>query len=324
MSIRLANMVLRAFVAFTMLLRLASADASGDVAGTCQEGSALLQHGTQVSVRQPEEASQSQLSLSALDSCDEYDLRLTGALESIEKATLEELKDMHYVANLIRQVGLVEDFRPLYGNESVNQLHVYGNRTLAEGVGSAGMYQLPMQMACALRSLSELNITTFMEVGIYTGWTGVFMTAYLSRFQPELRSIGVDITDYQSDCVKQAMIALKREYVEVSTDPAEGTPQLLAAADSLREGELIDLCFIDGDHSYDGVHHDVQALHSSCKYMMLHDVIDRDCPGVRQQWQELIAENDTHVVANCFQQPADLSGKYAKTFSLGIGIARVA
>eukprot|EP00971_Amphidinium_carterae_P167063 3310615-Amphidinium_carterae.1 len=27
-----------------MLLRLASADASGDVAGTCQEGSALLQH----------------------------------------------------------------------------------------------------------------------------------------------------------------------------------------------------------------------------------------------------------------------------------------
>eukprot|EP00971_Amphidinium_carterae_P255749 5077600-Amphidinium_carterae.1 len=70
MSIRVANMVLRAVAAFTMLLRLASADAPADVAGTCQEGSALLQHGTQVSVRQPEEASQSQLSLSALDSCD--------------------------------------------------------------------------------------------------------------------------------------------------------------------------------------------------------------------------------------------------------------
>jgi len=314
--------MLLAIVALTMW---PSATSSPDGASdTCQDGSALLQHGTRLSLRRPQQVLREELYRNAASICDEYDLRLVGALHSIETATLEKLKDIHYVADLIRQVGLVEDFRPLYGNESVNQLHVYGNRTLAEGVGSAGMYQLPLQMACALVHLSDLNITTFLEVGIYTGWTGVFMTAYLSRFQPDFRSTGVDIADFQSPCVKQAMSALSRDYVEISADATVGTPQLLSAADSLRDDELIDLCFIDGDHSYEGVHHDVQALHASCKYMMLHDVIDRDCPGVRQQWQELTAEATTRVVANCFQQPAGLQGLYAKTFSLGIGIVKVA
>eukprot|EP00971_Amphidinium_carterae_P044861 882146-Amphidinium_carterae.1 len=53
---------------------------------------------------------------------------------------------------------------------------------------------------------------------------------------------------------------------------------------------------------------EVETLHSSCKYVMLHDVVDRDCPGVRQQWAELIDDNATQVVARCFQQPSGLSG----------------
>mmetsp|Transcript_20630 Transcript_20630/g.47309 ORF Transcript_20630/g.47309 Transcript_20630/m.47309 type:complete len:334 (-) Transcript_20630:91-1092(-) len=257
--------------------------------------------------------------------CDEYDQRLISVLATITVASKEDLQDISYVAELIRQVGLVEDFRPLYGNESVYQLHVHGNRTLAKGIGSAGMYQLPAQMACALVSLSELNITTFLEVGIYTGWTGVFMSAYLSRFNQGFQSVGVDIVDFQSNCVKVAMSVMNRKYVEISQDEVDGAAELVNVANGLRKNEThVDLCFIDGDHSYDGVHHDVETLHSSCKYVMLHDVVDRDCPGVRQQWAELIDDNATQVVARCFQQPSGLNGTYANTYSLGIGVAQLA
>jgi len=309
--------------------------ASLECAAQETQGQTLLQHGVQ---RTSLESAPAEDHLEARSSmqrmelhrildnglCDEYDQRLIEALANISSASKADLQDISYVAELIRHVGLVEDFRPLYGNESAYQLHVHGNRTLADGIGSAGMYQLPAQMACALVSLSQLNISTFLEVGIYTGWTGVFMSAYLSRFNQGFKSVGIDIVDFQSKCVKIAMSVLNREYVEISQDAAAGAAQLLDAAAGLRNGDLVDLCFIDGDHSYDGVHHDVETVHNTCKYVMLHDVVDRDCPGVRRQWGELIEDNATQVVARCFQQPSGLTGRFAATYSLGIGIAQLA
>eukprot|EP00403_Amphidinium_massartii_P040235 CAMPEP_0178446666 /NCGR_PEP_ID=MMETSP0689_2-20121128/40943_1 /TAXON_ID=160604 /ORGANISM="Amphidinium massartii, Strain CS-259" /LENGTH=334 /DNA_ID=CAMNT_0020071541 /DNA_START=103 /DNA_END=1107 /DNA_ORIENTATION=+ len=298
-------------------------------------GNGLLQHSSRLATTPDAQHANRGPSAAALHAliaddeskaCSLEDKRLIGAVATLLDASVPQLKNTSFVADLIRQVGLVEDPRPLYGSEAVYQLNVTSDTTLGEGIGSAGMYQLPEQMACALFSLSELNIKTFLEVGIYTGWTGVFMTAYLSRFTEDFVSVGVDIDDYQSSCVKDAMKVLGRDYVEISPEPQLGAEQLLNAATGLvaEESSHVDLCFIDGDHSYEGVHHDVLTLLESCKYIMLHDVIDRDCPGVREQWQQLIHLPAASKVWECFQQPAGLPELYLNTSSLGIGIVKVA
>merc|ERR1712217_457569 len=68
--------------------------------------------------------------------------------------------------------------------------------------------------------------------------------------------------------------------------------------------EKIDLCFIDANHTYEGVHEDVVWLQSRCRYLMLHDVIDSAVPGVGRQWQELKDTAGDKKYWECFQQPS--------------------
>merc|ERR1712176_704880 len=105
-----------------------------------------------------------------------------------------------------------------------------------------------------------MNITSFLEVGTWTGWTGLFISAYLKQASTvkAFHSAGVDVEDNRNACVKRIS-----ELLRVSSMHLRRKGHI---ENTLRDmPEQIDLCFIDGDHKYDGVHKDVKELMTRCK-----------------------------------------------------------
>merc|ERR1712157_140579 len=119
-------------------------------------------------------------------------------------------------------------------------------------------------------------------------------------------SVSTDIADARTPCVK-ALASTMHRYEPVNRNISFASMP-----------DIIDLCFIDGDHRYDGVHHDVTKLRSRCRYIMLHDIVDPICAGVTRQWRELQAERKKSFQFECLQRPANSFNTV-----MGIGLIRV-
>jgi hypothetical protein len=253
-------------------------------------------------------------------SCQEIEARLTDGLHKLAQLPLEQLRDPGVLAQLVRSVGLLREKRPVYGNETQYQL----------SVNQKGLYQLPEQFACALIRLSHLSISSFAEIGQYTGWhtkadvssgdagwTSVFLVAYLQRFAApkalQSAATAAQKRDLRTTCVKDLFKSLGHRF-----EPMKKGGQFAALPSK------IDLCFIDGDHHYDGIHKDVRSLETRCKYIMLHDVYDRDCPAVVLQWNRLKLESGGQRW-ECIQQPEGLrkSQRRHGVGRIGIGIIQM-
>ena len=61
----------------------------------------------------------------------------------------------------------------------------------------------------------------------------------------------------------------------------------------------IDLCFIDGHHSFVHVASDVRFFQPRCRFLLFHDIADADSKGVRTVWNRLSSrllwERDQHA-----------------------------
>lgn len=63
--------------------------------------------------------------------------------------------------------------------------------------------------------------------------------------------------------------------------------------------EKIDLCFIDGEHSFRHVKADVRFFLPRCRFLMFHDIVDGGTPGVQAVWRwlssRLLQERDQRI-----------------------------
>lgn len=244
---------------------------------------------------------------------------LLSAVQTMGEKDVRWLTDGPNIAGLVREVGLVYSSynsakTGAYGNESkymIPRVVELGN--MPGKFTNPGMYQVPMQLACALTTLASLKISSFLEVGTWSGWTGVFVSTYLQRLHKlhgglsQFWSASTDIRDARTECIKSLAQSTPHEYQGVNRKiELRGMPP------------VVDLCFIDGDHSYQGAHHDVTMLMQRCRYIMLHDIVDIHVRGVAQQWQELVAQFNQSFQFECLQEPDGLSG------IMGIGAVQVA
>jgi hypothetical protein len=198
------------------------------------------------------------------------DARFERVVEAMLKADRDRLRQVDYVEGLLRRVGLVRDYRDVYGADArfMNPVH-------------RGLWQVPRQLAEFAVFLSARSITSFLEIGTFTGHTFNFLMLYLERFNPGLRGVTVDIADFQP--VKLSALArLDAQFVIGTSENFGGRP--------------FDLCLIDGLHSFDGVAADYEHVGRYAKICAFHDINDEyveqhagNDGGVPRFWSELKA-----------------------------------
>lgn len=192
---------------------------------------------------------------------------ITPIIGLVEDIGIDTLQDAEVVANLVRLFGIMawdHPGKPLNGPEAA-----YINPA-----GMAAIGQTPDQIAEALVYLSRFEIGSFCEIGVCTGGNFLFVSAYLRRFNPEIRCTGVDPTQYLDPQVRDIIAA---------SDWLEFIP---ATSDGI-VGRKFDLVFIDGDHANGWVEKDWNNVGQHAKFCMFHDLQDPNWPDVAAFWEWL-------------------------------------
>ena len=202
--------------------------------------------------------------------------RLCEGLRTIHRAPCTALGDLAFLISVIEKIGLVPDVRRdrLYGSAVVHMIPGHSS--------TKGLWQEPQQIAGAMLSVaSRMRVATYVEVGVFTAWTTTVMAAYLRRVigHGPFQGWAVDITSSHITSATRRMLGdLNVSFVpRKQFDPQRFASQFGAARAG--EGRLLDLCFIDGDHSYAGVRSDYAAMGRFCRAAMFHDIRDTSCLG---------------------------------------------
>jgi len=181
---------------------------------------------------------------------------------------------------------------------------LYGARGARNMVGSGGgMSQHPMQLAPALLRLSQLEVRSYLELGVDSGWTLAVVTAFLRRFGP-VQVTGVDLTFAR--IARTTRHTLKLFNVRL-------VPRRVFTPTTR------DLCFIDASHALRDLIVDFEEMHPRCRNMLFHDVSDFDCwrnagGGPARFWAGLKSQLPRNRWTEFVMQP-DL---YPPTFGLGL------
>lgn len=195
---------------------------------------------------------------------------------------LESLRNPEVVANLVRAFGIVCWGPPVFGKDEV-----FKNQS----ADMAGMYQTPDQIAEALVYLSNYEINSYCEVGIFQGGTFLFISEYLRRFNPAIKCLGIDPTGYLNEEIRA--IIEKEIFMSFKAITSE---QLT--------GQEFDLCFLDGDHSAEWVRADWENIGKHAKICMVHDIQEVSCPGVVSAWEEIKGKKPITFLTHTSEQPS--------------------
>ena len=212
----------------------------------------------------------------------------------LASASCTELSNQTFLEGVIKKTGLANSSR--------------GDRLFGPGMGaymvqsrnpkiSLGVYQLPEQLSVALLYLSSLQIRSYLELGIFAGWTACIISSYLRRFafahgehaiangktNPHFRGWALDINLQRISHASAGMLRT------INVQP------MLRSHFRFDEASKIDLCFIDASHTMKDVKDDYLQFWPHCKYVMFHDVFDHDTAasfsdgGVPRFWADLKA-----------------------------------
>jgi len=260
--------------------------------------------------------------------CTDYEKNFIQVLLDMQSLPLDELRDRHVIAGLVRRAGLMQmDRAEYYGNESSAMIILESSKkrshTGLKSVSDPGLQHIPYQLACALSNLATLGLQSFFEVGVHTGWNNAFFTAYLRRFArdgPEAyRSIGADSKKPQSTCILEVWRRLDIQFEQLYVG-RESRYQLRGAVYQLTTGEprQVDLCYVNDDHTPQGIRRDVDTVKDLCRGVMMHDIGDVEhTEGVVRQWREMASnKKETKDFWVCRQQPAR-ENRESRTIGLG-------
>jgi hypothetical protein len=110
----------------------------------------------------------------------------------------------------------------------------------------------------------------YAEVGVFTAWTCCVISAYLMRAQAvgSFHALAVDVK--ATNIAAATHDLFKR--LNITFAPRAKFDKQISLLESGRP--YFDLCFIDGDHSYNAVRADYGQLAPHCGTTMFHDIQD--------------------------------------------------
>ncbi|WP_034445667.1 class I SAM-dependent methyltransferase [Butyrivibrio sp. AE2032] len=148
---------------------------------------------------------------------------------------------------------------------------------------TCGILQVPSEFLDLCLYLSDDRwkgrIDNAIEVGVWRGASSYILAAILYRGNPQMTYNMVDIYDglVHFDAVKEIVPSLKKCIPNTSADFAERS---------------FDFCFIDADHSYDGMMGDYMNVgRYASKILVFHDIFGHEYDhlngGTVRGWQEI-------------------------------------
>lgn len=194
-------------------------------------------------------------------------------IELLRSEPLQTLTSGDRLQSLLRQLGLNDEGL----NEFPAQLHPYCGQGLL-------IWQFPIQFAPYLAELARHRIDSYLEIGVRHGGSFVATVEFLRRFQPGLRSVGVDILPAPS-LIEYARIEPGSEFVCVNTMSGEFDELVRSLAP-------IDLVFIDSHHEETQCRREFERVRPYANLIALHDIANTGCPGVGKVWAEIVACGD--------------------------------
>jgi cephalosporin hydroxylase len=219
-------------------------------------------------------------------------------IDIIKDSSLDDLKNIDYIEKMIIRLG--------FNTESLSeQPHIVKNNG-----GGILIWQYPNQFSNYLYLLQQHNIHSYMEIGCRWGGTFILTTEYLKKFNKIDKSIAIDIID--SPVNKYCISNDETQYLKLDSKSNE----FKIFVNSI----FIDLIFIDGDHSYEGVKNDYEIVKNNGKIFVFHDIVNDCCPGVVKFWNEIKKKEDIYNFYEFTEQYEEVWNVRHKKF-LGIGVA---
>jgi cephalosporin hydroxylase len=169
------------------------------------------------------------------------------------------------------------------------------------------IWQYPIQFAPYLIDLSQLQIHSYLEVGVRHGGSFVATVEYLQRFHPIQRAIAIDIIPCPA-LTAYHPLQPTAEFMQMNSLSAEFA-QMIARQDP------IDLVFIDSFQDEQQYTQEFQAIKAKARYIAFHDICNSDHPGVQRFWQNLKASGE-YDCREYIEQYPDIPVSY-----MGIGLA---
>ncbi len=165
-----------------------------------------------------------------------------------------------------------------------------------EGIvfSTSGILQVPDEFINLCLFLSDLKVKSAVEIGVAKGASSYIMAAILSRDNPEMEYHMVDICDtlVGFEEAQRIIPAIRKDIPKTSDDLA---------------GKKFDFCFIDADHSYDGMMSDWYNVGQHAGITVFHDVFGHEYDGLNggtvRGWQEIKGCMDKRFIREFSRYP---------------------
>ena len=216
-------------------------------------------------------------------------------IELIVQSDIDTLKDNDSLIDIILNLGLNDEGL----DEFPKHLHQYCGQGLR-------IWQYPNQFAPYLAFLTQLNISSYLELGIRHGGSYITTVEILNRFKTLDYSIAVDIIPC-SAMIDYQMINPNSRFICMNSQSTE-------FLNIIKDLSSIDLVFIDSHHEEQQGWNEFLMLSQYANMIALHDITNDGCLGIAKVWQKIKRLPDW----TCFE----FTEQYLEQGSfMGIGLA---
>lgn len=219
-------------------------------------------------------------------------------IELIKNAELENLLNVEYLeTQILPRLGLNNERPKMFPKE----------------LTGFGLFhcQYPIQFGGYLVLLSKLKINSYMEIGVRHGGTFIITNEYLKRFNNKLVSTAVDI-GYSPSLVKYCDNK-NSKFVQMNSQSNKFREYIKTVGN-------VDLVLVDADHTEEGCRFDYETVKDNANIIVLHDISNDNCLGVKSVWNDIKAQGDLYKCFEFINQYPEIYNRENKEY-LGIGVA---
>lgn len=211
----------------------------------------------------------------------------------------------------------IEEILPTFGmnNECINEIPNKFSPFFGWGIKC---WQYPNQFSKFLTYLRNIEVSSYLEIGVRHGGTFIIINEILLKNNPHLESHALDMIP-QSEILKIYQTKFRKQPFNYHTCSSQDLFIFGKLGDTSDHSisKQIDMVFIDGCHSYHCAKRDyLLSLMLGAKYIILHDIKNVATKGVKNLWAEI---KRTHKICHEFtDQYDDVEGDF-----MGIGVIEI-